>query len=229
MKHRGGRGDRAACARGAVGGRGPRLRWRRGAGLRAGLADPEPVRSAADPADRAGGRQGSDGLRRRDPADQGFRRIYARCSSASCSAPGFVMKPVFAKAKTQPMRVDLCRGRGRAGAARDPGRARGEPGAADPGRPSRRWSRRGSSGSGSRSRRASDFELINPEDDPRYRSYVQSYIEVAGRRGVTPDAARTVVRTNSTVIAALAVIARRGGRHDLRRRGPLHEPSAPRP
>ena len=51
-----------------------------------------------------------------------------------------------------------------------------------------------------------DFDLINPEDDPRYRSYVQSYIDVAGRHGVTPDAARTVVRTNATVIAALAVI-----------------------
>src|SRR5204863_116956 len=50
-----------------------------------------------------------------------------------------------------------------------------------------------------------DFDLINPEDDPRYRSYVQSYLDVAGRRGVTPDAARTLVRTNATVIAALAV------------------------
>jgi malate dehydrogenase (oxaloacetate-decarboxylating)(NADP+) len=50
-----------------------------------------------------------------------------------------------------------------------------------------------------------DFDLVNPEDDPRYRSYVQSYIDVAGRRGVTPDAARTLVRTNATVIAALAV------------------------
>ena len=30
-------------------------------------------------------------------------------------------------------------------------------------------------------------------------------MEAAGRRGVTPDAARTVVRTNATVIAALAV------------------------
>jgi malate dehydrogenase (oxaloacetate-decarboxylating)(NADP+) len=35
---------------------------------------------------------------------------------------------------------------------------------------------------------------------------VQTYIEVAGRRGVTPDAARTLVRTNATVIAALAVL-----------------------
>src|SRR5207245_7688859 len=51
-----------------------------------------------------------------------------------------------------------------------------------------------------------DFDLVNPEDDPRYRSYVQSYVEVAGRRGVTPEAARTVVRTNNTVIAALAVV-----------------------
>jgi malate dehydrogenase (oxaloacetate-decarboxylating)(NADP+) len=50
-----------------------------------------------------------------------------------------------------------------------------------------------------------DFDLINPEDDPRYRSYVQSYITTAGRHGVTPDAARTAVRTNATVIAALAV------------------------
>src|SRR5207237_9148357 len=50
-----------------------------------------------------------------------------------------------------------------------------------------------------------EFDLVNPEDDPRYRSYVQTYIDMAGRRGVTPDAARTVVRTNNTVIAALAV------------------------
>ncbi len=53
-----------------------------------------------------------------------------------------------------------------------------------------------------------DFELINPDDDPRYRDYVKEYVEVAGRRGVTPDAARTLVRTHPTVIAALAV--RRG-------------------
>jgi malate dehydrogenase (oxaloacetate-decarboxylating)(NADP+) len=49
---------------------------------------------------------------------------------------------------------------------------------------------------------------MNPDDDPRFREYVNTYIEAAGRRGVTPDAARTVVRTNATVIASLAV--RRG-------------------
>ncbi len=50
-----------------------------------------------------------------------------------------------------------------------------------------------------------DFELINPEDDPRYRGYVDLLIELGGRRGVTPEAARTLVRTNTTVIAALAL------------------------
>jgi malate dehydrogenase (oxaloacetate-decarboxylating)(NADP+) len=51
-----------------------------------------------------------------------------------------------------------------------------------------------------------DFEVINPEDDPRYRDYVALYLERAGRHGVTPDLARTIVRTDATVIAALAVL-----------------------
>src|SRR5919112_5537985 len=41
------------------------------------------------------------------------------------------------------------------------------------------------------------FDLVNPEDDPRYREYVASYVEAAGRKGITPDAAKTLVRTNS--------------------------------
>jgi malate dehydrogenase (oxaloacetate-decarboxylating)(NADP+) len=53
-----------------------------------------------------------------------------------------------------------------------------------------------------------DFELVNPDEDPRYRDYVATYLEAAGRKGITPDAARTLVRTNATVIAALAL--RRG-------------------
>ena len=51
-----------------------------------------------------------------------------------------------------------------------------------------------------------DFQLTNPEDDPRYRDYVDLMVKRAGRRGVTPENARTLVRTNSTVIAALAVM-----------------------
>jgi malate dehydrogenase (oxaloacetate-decarboxylating)(NADP+) len=50
-----------------------------------------------------------------------------------------------------------------------------------------------------------DFEIINPEDDPRYRDYVSLFHSLVGRSGVTPDTARQVVRTNTTVIGALAV------------------------
>ncbi|GHC48537.1 NADP-dependent malic enzyme [Neogemmobacter tilapiae] len=50
-----------------------------------------------------------------------------------------------------------------------------------------------------------DFEIINPENDPRYRDYWGSYHELMQRRGVTPDTARAVMRTNSTAIAAIAV------------------------
>jgi malate dehydrogenase (oxaloacetate-decarboxylating)(NADP+) len=52
------------------------------------------------------------------------------------------------------------------------------------------------------------FENVDPEDDPRYRAYVATYLEAAGRKGVTPSGARSLVRTNTTVIGALAV--RRG-------------------
>ncbi|PZO80471.1 MAG: NADP-dependent malic enzyme [Mesorhizobium amorphae] len=54
-------------------------------------------------------------------------------------------------------------------------------------------------------RQGTDFELINPEDDPRYRDYVDLLVELAGRRGYTQEGARTAVRTETTVIAALAL------------------------
>ena len=50
-----------------------------------------------------------------------------------------------------------------------------------------------------------EFDLINPDDDPRYRDYVALFHSLVGRSGVTPDTARTIVRTNPTVIGALAV------------------------
>ncbi len=54
----------------------------------------------------------------------------------------------------------------------------------------------------------SRLEVVNPEDDPRYRDYVALFHSLVGRDGVTPETARTIVRTNTTTIAALAV--RRG-------------------
>ncbi|MGO4436130.1 NADP-dependent malic enzyme [Rhizobium sp. RAF56] len=50
-----------------------------------------------------------------------------------------------------------------------------------------------------------DFAVINPEDDPRFREYVDLYFSLVGRGGVIPEAARTIVRTNTTVIGALAL------------------------
>lgn len=48
-------------------------------------------------------------------------------------------------------------------------------------------------------------EIIDPEDDPRYRDYVDTYVGLVGRRGGTPEVGRTAVRTNTSVIAALAL------------------------
>ena len=50
-----------------------------------------------------------------------------------------------------------------------------------------------------------DFEIVNPENDPRYRDYWETYHQLMERRGITPDVARAVMRTNSTAIAAVAV------------------------
>ncbi|MDA7945953.1 MAG: NADP-dependent malic enzyme [Hyphomicrobiaceae bacterium] len=50
-----------------------------------------------------------------------------------------------------------------------------------------------------------DFELVNPESDPRYRDYVDTYYNLTCRKGITPEIARTIVRTRTSVIAALAV------------------------
>lgn len=50
-----------------------------------------------------------------------------------------------------------------------------------------------------------DFHLVNPENDPRYRDYWGTYAEVMARRGVSPDIARAVMRTNTTAIAAVMV------------------------
>ncbi|ARN84819.1 NADP-dependent malic enzyme [Candidatus Nucleicultrix amoebiphila] len=50
-----------------------------------------------------------------------------------------------------------------------------------------------------------DFELIDPQKDHRFNIYWQAYHKLMERRGVSPDFAKTILRTNSTVIAALMV------------------------
>ncbi|MGH1355803.1 MAG: NADP-dependent malic enzyme [Thalassovita sp.] len=50
-----------------------------------------------------------------------------------------------------------------------------------------------------------DFNVVNPESDNRYRDYWTTYHEVLARRGVTPDLAKAILRTNTTAIAAIMV------------------------
>jgi len=132
---------------------------------------------------------------------------YVEALSRFVFRSGFLMKPVFAQAKSDPRRVIYADGE-------DERVLRAtqvvlEERLATPiliGRPSvieKRIER-----FGLHIRPGRDFELVNPEDDPRYRDYVQTLIDAAGRKGVTPDAARTLVRTNNTVIGAVAL--RRG-------------------
>ncbi len=117
---------------------------------------------------------------------------------------GFLMKPVFAQAKSDPRRVIYADGE-------DERVLRAaqvvlEEGLATPiliGRPAvvdKRIERFGLT-----IRPGRDFELVNPESDARYRAYVGTLMELGGRRGITPEGARNLVRTSSTVIAALAV------------------------
>ncbi|GAB5437334.1 NADP-dependent malic enzyme [Falsiruegeria mediterranea] len=50
-----------------------------------------------------------------------------------------------------------------------------------------------------------DFQIVNPENDPRYYEYWNSYHELMQRRGVSPDLAKAIMRTNSTAIGAIMV------------------------
>ncbi len=50
-----------------------------------------------------------------------------------------------------------------------------------------------------------NIELVNPENDPRYRDYWETYHNLMCRRGVSPDIARAIMRTNTTAIGAVMV------------------------
>jgi len=56
---------------------------------------------------------------------------------------------------------------------------------------------------GLRLRLGVDVECCNPEDDPRFRQYWETYHRLMGRRGVSVEAAKAAVRRSNTTIAAL--------------------------
>lgn len=50
-----------------------------------------------------------------------------------------------------------------------------------------------------------DFEVVNPENDHRYRAYWTTYHDIMARRGVTPSLAKAIMRTNTTAIGSVMV------------------------
>lgn len=58
---------------------------------------------------------------------------------------------------------------------------------------------------GLRMRVGVDFELTNINDDPRFNDYWQQYHALTERRGVSPAAAKNLLRSRPTLIAALMV------------------------
>jgi malate dehydrogenase (oxaloacetate-decarboxylating)(NADP+) len=117
---------------------------------------------------------------------------------------GLLMKPVFDAARAQPMRVVYADGE-------EPVILRGvqsvvDNGMAIPiliGRPEVVEAR--IEKLGLRLRAGVDFELVNPQSDPRFRDYWTTYHKLMGRNGVSPDTAKAIVRTRNSVIAALMV------------------------
>ncbi|MFU2489360.1 NADP-dependent malic enzyme [Thauera sp. WH-1] len=53
-----------------------------------------------------------------------------------------------------------------------------------------------------------DFEIVNPESDPRYRELWTEYYKLMSRDGVTPDVAKARVRRDTTLIGVM--LLRRG-------------------
>ncbi|MDF1486660.1 NADP-dependent malic enzyme [Ramlibacter sp. H39-3-26] len=50
-----------------------------------------------------------------------------------------------------------------------------------------------------------DIEIVDPEDDPRFRQYWEAYHHRMGRSGITPEAAKAAVRRSNTLIGSLMV------------------------
>jgi malate dehydrogenase (oxaloacetate-decarboxylating)(NADP+) len=135
---------------------------------------------------------------------------------------GFIMKPMFAAAKAEPRRIVYAEGEDErvlraVQVVVDEGLAKpiliGRPAVVE-----RRIERYGL-----RIRPGTDFELVNPESDPRYREYWEEYHRLTERRGVSVRYAQIEMRRRNTAIGAMAIHRREAdgmlcgtfGTHDL--------------
>ena len=129
---------------------------------------------------------------------------YRQSLSRFVYQTGMLMKPVFGKAKANPKRVAMADGEDER-ALRAAQQALDE-GIAIPiliGRPSVIQAR--AAKAGLRFVPGKDVEVVNPEDDPRFRAYWEHYHALMGRNGVTPAMAKSAVRRSNTLIASIMV------------------------
>jgi malate dehydrogenase (oxaloacetate-decarboxylating)(NADP+) len=120
---------------------------------------------------------------------------------------GLIMKPVFTAAKKNPTRVVFCEGEDErvlraVQAVVDEGVAKpiliARPEVLNP-----RIEKYGL-----RIRPGKDFEIVNPNSDPRFRDYWQEYYALVQRKGISVEYAKREVTRRTTLIGALMV--RRG-------------------
>src|SRR5882672_2712702 len=128
--------------------------------------------------------------------------VYRQSLTQFVYHSGLIMKPLFTAAKAAPPRVVYAEGEDErvlraAQIVVDEGLARpiliGRPQVIE-----QRLERLGL-----RVRPGKEFELCNPEFDPRYRDYWSTYHALAERKGVTPEYARIEMRRRHTLIGAM--------------------------
>ncbi len=130
--------------------------------------------------------------------------VYRQQLSEFVFRSGLAMKPIFENARKAPRRVIYAEGEDER--VLRAAQVLVEEGIARPiliGRPE--IVQRRIAQLGLRLKPGNDVEIVNPASAPRYPEYVALYHLLMERKGVSPDLARTLVRTNSTIIAALAV------------------------
>ena len=95
---------------------------------------------------------------------------------------------------------------------------------AHPGGPARGGRRCASSAQSLRLTAGRDFQLVDPENDPRFREYWELYAQLMGRDGITPEAAKAAVRRSTTLISALMLHRGEADAMLVRTGGPLRPP-----
>ena len=117
---------------------------------------------------------------------------------------GMIMKPLFAAAKNAPKRIVFAEGEDErvlraVQVVIDEGLAKpvliGRPAVIDT-----RLERLGL-----RIKQGSDFDIVNPEFDPRYRDYWMTYHKLTERKGVSPEYAKLEMRRRHTLIGAMLI------------------------